>query len=184
MDLNSNCLEIGNWLFNRFNPYSMVFLRWLNSLEYILEISNTTNDNDKVKVLLNMLEPCVLKKIQKKLFPSNPFDVPYDEILTLLENTYSPFCKGNSVKYRYKYRHQLPEESIEHYFLALRKLLSKCSSDFQNTANLKKQFIKGILHKKTKILLQSDENMSQYLTIYMAKQMELANNDNNNTSEY
>ncbi|KAI4476815.1 hypothetical protein M0804_013259 [Polistes exclamans] len=175
-------LEIGNWLFNRFNPYSMVFLRWLNSLEYILEISDTTKDNDKAKVLLYMLEPCVLKKIQKKLSPSNPFDLPYDELLTLMENTYSRFRKEKSTKYRYKFRHQLPEESIEHYIFALKELLSKCSSDFQNTANLKKQFIKGLLYKKTKILLKSNENMSLEMAISMAQQMELTSY-NNNTSE-
>ncbi|KAI4476832.1 hypothetical protein M0804_013276 [Polistes exclamans] len=132
-----------------------------------------TGDDEKVNCLLNMLEPLVLQKLVKKAFPSKLVNLSYNEIITLLENTFSSF-KGREVpNYRYLFRHQFPYESVEHYALALRRLYGKCSPQFKSLIPIKNRFIEGLLDKETKTLLKKDENISFSMAVFIAQEKEL-----------
>lgn len=174
MEISKEGVEFKEYLFTKFNPETMVFLRWLNSFEYIFEMSNA-GDDEKVKCLLNMIDPLVFEKIKQKLSTSQFFDLSYDEIITVLEDTFSEFKGKMALKCRYLFRHQFPYESIEHYALGLRKLYVKCTPYFKNLAPIRDRFIEGLLDERTKILLKNSENMSLNTTIFIAKKCELAN---------
>ncbi|KAI4476834.1 hypothetical protein M0804_013278 [Polistes exclamans] len=175
MDIIEEGARFKKWLLLKFESESMVFLKWLNSFEYIIEVSHT-GDNEKVKCLLNMMAPSTLKKIENILHPSDPIDLPYDELITVLVNTFSKF-KGTEVpNFRYLFRPQYPYESIEHYVLALRQFYSRCTPYFKNSVNVKYRFMEGLRDRKTKDFFREDKSMSFSVAVAIAKQMEYAKN--------
>lgn len=175
MDQNSNSEQQEGWFLGNFNPRSMIFLRWINSFEYKLEMANIKK-GEKVKYLLNMLNPCVIKKIEEIVFPSDPYDLSYNDLIILLENTCSHFQGREAANLRFTYRNQLPDESVDHYVHALRKLLSKCTPSIKNMANLRHKFIRGLADQEIKTLLIKHDNISFPMVVFIAKQRELAKN--------
>ncbi|KAI4476835.1 hypothetical protein M0804_013279 [Polistes exclamans] len=164
---------IGNFFLEKFDPENMIFLKWLNSFEYLLEYSKTEN-GDKSKCLLHMVEDSLLNKIKKNVYPSDPYKLSYDDLITFLENTCSHFQGKEAANFRYLLRCQLPNESVDHYALALRKLYNKCTPNVQRMINLTNQFIKGLANPEIRTLLKEKENISFATAICIAIKMELA----------
>ncbi|KAI4476785.1 hypothetical protein M0804_013229 [Polistes exclamans] len=144
-------LEFAVDFLNKFDGKKLDILRWLNCFDFLVDIM--AKKDEKEKFLLNMLESSILKQIQEKLSPTNPFDLPYDVLSTVLEEMYGS-CQGTAAaNYRFYTRVQLPKEPIEHYVLALRKLFSKCAPIIKQAADLKDRFIQGLENEAVKAYL-------------------------------
>ncbi|KAI4476791.1 hypothetical protein M0804_013235 [Polistes exclamans] len=140
-------IDIGHCLLRKFNPDSMDFLKWLNSLDYIFEILRGT-DEQKVTFLLNMIEYSVLTTIIDALIPVDPFQLSYEELIPALVKMFSVYEGENAANYRFYTRVQLPLEP--------------------------EKFINGLEDEETKTLLkQQDEDMTFAVAVGLAKQMEL-----------
>lgn len=175
MDIRANGVLYRDWMLRKYDPKSMNFIKWLHAFEYIFEVSNA-EDDEKVKCLLNMMDPLFLKKIRKKLLPTNPFNLSYNKLLKMLDSKASRFPDEELGNFYYAFRYQLPYESIEHYVLALRKLYSKCTPFFKNIFDIKHQFIDGLSNEETKCLLNKKKNITLSMAVSIAKQMDLAKN--------
>ncbi|KAI4476833.1 hypothetical protein M0804_013277 [Polistes exclamans] len=123
-----------------------------------------------------MMDNSMLKKIQEVTYPSEPSEFSYNVLITMLVNSCSDYTGKEVPIYRYLFRKQLPYESIDHYVIALKKLYSKCTPDFQNSINVVKRFTEGLSHEETKNLLSQDKDLSFPTAIAIAKQMEYAEN--------
>lgn len=170
--------NIGLYILEQFNPDTFEILEWLNSFEYLIGAAKI-DDDAKVKTLLYMLNESVFMSISQKLAPSNPFDLSYDVLVSHLENSYSFLHDELAANYRFFIRNQLPQEPIQNFVLALRKLSSKCTPALKTNDNLKARFIDGLFDKETKALLENDESMSFAMTVAIAKQWELFKNKQN-----
>ncbi|KAI4476783.1 hypothetical protein M0804_013227 [Polistes exclamans] len=139
----------------------------------MLDVSKIHED-EKTTLLLSMLEPIVLAKIHEKVFPLTPYHLSYDENISILETMYSNLETAAIANYRYKYRDQLPLESIQHYVFALLKLYNKCDLRTKENIQIKDRFFDGISDEETKDVLEINnyENMSFPMVVTLAKQIE------------
>ncbi|XP_043485366.1 uncharacterized protein LOC122513159 [Polistes fuscatus] len=170
-------LNIGEKCITKFNKDTMNFLNWLNSFEYLLDILKI-EDDDKGKFLLSMVEPSILQEIEEKLSPTNPSDLPYDELVSELEAMFGSASGFLAANYRFYTREQFPGEPINHYVLALRKLFSKCDFTVRKWTTLKKRFISGLADAETKALLkQQSEEITLAVAVAIAMQRKSASQE-------
>ncbi|KAI4476836.1 hypothetical protein M0804_013280 [Polistes exclamans] len=171
----------GLYILEKFHPHKFEILQWLNSFEYVVDVAKI-NGETKVHFLLYMLENSILMSIKEKSAPTNPFNLSYDVLVSHLQNLYAFLHGEHAANYRFFIRDQLPQEPVQDYVLALRKLSSKCSSVYKTNDYLKTRFIDGLFDKETKTLLENDESMSFAIAVAIAKQRELAKNKQNGVS--
>ncbi|XP_015185881.1 PREDICTED: uncharacterized protein LOC107071411 [Polistes dominula] len=165
---------IGNYLFEKFNPQFMDFLKWLNNFEFMLNIVHLSDDQ-KVKFLLNLLVPDALMCIQIKVLPANPSDFSYDEIISYCEELFSSYQGTWAANYRFIYRNQFSMERIPDFMLALRKLCSKANPELRSNNALKERFIDGLANKNIQAILRSCSNLTLSRAVAIANNLELYN---------
>ncbi|KAI4476817.1 hypothetical protein M0804_013261 [Polistes exclamans] len=155
----------------------MNVLQWLNCFEYVA-VREKVKDDEMVETLIQCLEPSVLMKMRESVESTNLSDLPYNNLVSLLEDLYSSRRGSDAADYRYLSRFQFPQENVPQFVLALRKLSSKCSPAFRSYEHLKVNFIYGLKDEKTRKILAKNESISFGLAVYFAHHMELSMNIN------
>ncbi|KAI4476683.1 hypothetical protein M0804_013404 [Polistes exclamans] len=79
--------NFGLRLLEKFNPETMEFLQWQNLLEFTIDLLDIVHKNF---FLLNMLDEAPLTYISINVNPTNPFELPYEMLISMLEEKYSP----------------------------------------------------------------------------------------------
>ncbi|KAI4476816.1 hypothetical protein M0804_013260 [Polistes exclamans] len=151
----------------------MNILLWENNFEFIFELSKL-EDIHKTKFLLHMVNPSVLTKLQEKCAPDKPDKFSYDELMSILEKTYSFHHGRRAIDYRYMYRTQLPNEPVKRYVRELRELFSRASFPVRLVNNIQHRFIQGLQDEEVKTLLKEKENISFATAICIARKIEFA----------
>ncbi|KAI4476843.1 hypothetical protein M0804_013287 [Polistes exclamans] len=126
----------------KFDWMWMEFLQWLNNFEFIADFLYVAH--------------------------SDPFNIPYELLISVFEQMFSRIPKKYSAKYRFNYRNQLLGETAKHYANSLEKLLNRCSSDINTKVNLVNRFINGLIDMDAKSELlkrKRDITLDEALTI-------------------
>ncbi|KAI4476828.1 hypothetical protein M0804_013272 [Polistes exclamans] len=147
MDTIQDVLTRASELLWKFDSRWMEFLQWLNNFEFIVDFLYVTDDK-KVEFLLNMVQPFVLIKIQNQVSPFDPFNLPYELLICILEQMFSHFHRESAFRFRFNNRDQIYGESVKHYALALEKLINQSNLKTNTRENLLKRFIKGLRNKQ------------------------------------
>ncbi|KAI4481589.1 hypothetical protein M0802_013916 [Mischocyttarus mexicanus] len=160
-----------NQILQKFDPEDMHLLVWLNSFEYVLESLDITDDK-KVHFLLSRLENFVYILIREQVSPENPFDLPYDFIISKLEELFSPLKGTLAARYRFDCRNQYEGENVRHYAETLKKLNNRCNFGIKANVYLVIRFIIGLKSYLTKKKLLQTQKLSFDKAIYLAERME------------
>ncbi|KAI4476819.1 hypothetical protein M0804_013263 [Polistes exclamans] len=155
----------------KFSPKTMEFLLWQIGFEHLLEFFQIAKE-DKVKLLLEMMEPEIMRDIEEKVSPDPPHLLSYDELIHKLEEMYSPYTGFEAAEYRFVNRYQIIGETISEYVHALKTIIINCYPDVRTKAHLLAQFIIGIRSEAGKSILKKDKNLTLEKAIAMAKQLE------------
>ncbi|KAI4476795.1 hypothetical protein M0804_013239 [Polistes exclamans] len=173
MDTKTDNATLRKEILSIYDSNSMDLPIWLNYFEFLIDLIEL-QDNNKGPFLLNMLKPSVIKKIQENVSPSDPYNLSYDKLVSVLDKLFT-YPRGiNLADYCYMLRDQFPFESIQHYVRTLRRLFFKCTPTIKNTTNMKDRFLIGLYDKETKKFLENNKNTSFGMVVAIAKQKEFA----------
>ncbi|XP_043485368.1 uncharacterized protein LOC122513161 [Polistes fuscatus] len=164
-------IQKGNSLLNCYDPESMDFLKWLNQFEFIVDFVNIDN-NLKVEFLLRKLNTKALSDITEKVAPHNPYSLPYEELISHLEELYGVYQGDLAANYRFTLRHQFAGESSLNYINALSRIASKVSDILRNNESLMVRFIYGLNNENTRSVLRSMNDLTLKTAVSIAVLLE------------
>ncbi|XP_014611023.1 PREDICTED: uncharacterized protein LOC106790554 [Polistes canadensis] len=170
-DSNEKILERVLSCLKKFDPKKEHFIKWLDVLELLLDMSKIEN-NRRSYILLNVLESSVLTYVQSHVKPDDPFSIPYEMLVTILDEEYSPYSKFQSLMSRFTFRDQMKGESIENYYYSLKKLNCKLDKGPSAKSNLLFRFIYGLQNKEICKQLQETPNLTIYSAMVIAMKIE------------
>lgn len=156
-------------LIDKFNPETMNFLEWLNLFEFTMDLLHTTEKN---VYLLNMLDFSPYNYIWTRVNPVDPLEIPYEILVSMLQEKYSPYDAYYSAYVRLKYRFQILGESVEHYYETIKKLTYKWNCGPQVNSILLIIFVSGLRSQETRTMLQTIPNLTLETALFIAKYME------------
>ncbi|XP_058128391.1 uncharacterized protein K02A2.6-like [Anopheles ziemanni] len=126
------------------------WLRWVDRLETAFEIYGVTAERVKRNYLLHYMGTETYDVICDKVAPDAPRDRTYDQIVTTLNEFYSPQPLEIAENYKFNSRRQgdkdatSAEESVDEYLVALRRMAASCNfGDYLEKA-LRNQLVFGI----------------------------------------
>lgn len=172
MEENRQMLPDLSQYIRHYSPESMDFLLWQNGFEYLLEFFNVPEE-ETVNYLLRMMKPEIIKDIEKKVAPDDPTKLPYDKLISKLQEMYASYNGFDAAKYRFVNRYQMIGETVSQYVTALQTLLNNCSPDFRESDILQHQFNNGLRSIAAKSILEKENDISFEKSVNIAKQLEL-----------
>ncbi|KAI4475599.1 hypothetical protein M0804_014204 [Polistes exclamans] len=155
-----------------FNPRKMNFLIWENTFEYVIDFLEIPDDR-KIEFLFFMLDSTTISILEKIYFYTDIYDNTYEVLISNLEDTFGQYNGTQAAEYRFWSRVQMIGESVPQYVLALRKIISKCSSKCNTINNLKTQFILGLRNNKARSILKTKKNIKLTDAVAIARKLEL-----------
>ncbi|XP_062715253.1 uncharacterized protein K02A2.6-like [Aedes albopictus] len=160
-----------------FDRHKMKWSRWVERLEGAFVLFGVRNDV-KLYMLLHYMGGETYDILSDKLAPERPQQKTYDQIVAVLEAHFNPEPLEILENFRFKCRKQAderPEETIDEYLIALRKLAITCNfGAYLNTA-LRNQFVFGLKDRAIQSRLLEVRNLTLDRAREIAVSMELSN---------
>ncbi|XP_058828320.1 uncharacterized protein K02A2.6-like [Topomyia yanbarensis] len=160
-----------------FDRHKMKWSRWVERLEGAFVLFGVQNEV-RLYMLLHYMGGETYDIISDKLAPERPQQQTYDAIVRLLEAHFNPEPLEILENFRFKCRKQAddrPEETIDEYLIALRKLAITCNfGDYLRTA-LRNQFVFGLKDRAIQSRLLEVRNLTLERAREIAVSMELSN---------
>ncbi|XP_053698835.1 uncharacterized protein K02A2.6-like [Sabethes cyaneus] len=159
-----------------FNRYKMKWSRWIERLEGAFVLF-AVREGSRLFMLLHFMGGEIYDILCDKLAPEKPHTKTYAEIVRMLETHFNPEPLEILENFRFKCRKQgdeRPEESIDEYLIALRKLAITCNfGGYLNTA-LRNQLVFGLKNGKIQSRLLEVRNLTLERAREIAVSMELS----------
>ncbi|KAI4478122.1 hypothetical protein M0802_014576 [Mischocyttarus mexicanus] len=166
-----------NPFIEKFKPQSKNFLIWQNNFEYLMDLYEF-GYAEKLECLLKLMEPSILKSIEEKLAPKNPFLITYDMIIDTIYQLYCACSRKEAAYSRFLFRDQIIGETITQYVLALRKLSSLADHRANTPDVLRDRFIEGLNDEEIQYKLRNEKDLTFTKAISIAQQMDLQKKKN------
>lgn len=155
MDIIANALMIkAKRILKKFTKDDINFPDWLNHFEYLYDFLYIGNSH-KAAFLLNMLEQSVFNALHKKVAPRKICKLPYDDLISELEEMYFSHPNVSAIDERFAKRNLMVGESVNEYSVVLLKLLEECRPSIDSSNQLINQFIQGLNSIRMKKELQA-----------------------------
>ncbi|XP_055584942.1 uncharacterized protein K02A2.6-like [Uranotaenia lowii] len=160
-----------------FDRNRMKWSRWVDRLEFSFTLFGIREDF-RLFMLLHYMGGENYDIVCDKLSPRRPQEQTYAQIVALLEAHFNPVPLEILENFRFKCRKQgdeRPEETIDEYLVALRKLAITCNfGDYLNTA-LRNQFVFGLKDRAIQARLLEVRDLTLDRARDTAVSMELSN---------
>ncbi|XP_043485370.1 uncharacterized protein LOC122513164 [Polistes fuscatus] len=156
---------------DKFDPKTMNFFHWLNHFEFTVDFVPIENEN-KVEFFLGLLNVNTFSDITRKVAPKNPHDIPYEELISHVEELYGLFQGEWAANYRFIYRDQFISESNLNYINALSRIACNVSNFLRNSDSLMVRFIHGLNNENTRRALLSWNDLTLENAVDIAVQLE------------
>lgn len=159
-----------------FDRHRMKWSRWVERLEGAFVLFGVRDDT-KLFMLLHFMGSETYDTVCDKLAPAKPQTKTYAEIVRLLEAHFNPEPLEILENFRFKCRKQgddRPEETIDDYLIALRKLAITCNfGNYLDTA-LRNQLVFGLKDRVIQSRLLEVRNLTLDRAREIAVSMELS----------
>lgn len=159
-----------------FDRHKMKWSRWVERLEGAFVLFGV-QQNAKLPMLLHYMGGETYDILSDKLAPVRPNQKTYAEVVETLQAHFNPEPLEILENFRFKCRKQAddrPDESIDEYLIALRKLAITCNfGDYLNTA-LRNQFVFGLKDRAIQSRLLEVRNLNLERAREIAVSMELS----------
>ncbi|XP_062713385.1 uncharacterized protein K02A2.6-like [Aedes albopictus] len=165
-----------SFIIDPFDRHKMKWSRWVERLEGAFNLFDVQPDT-RLFLLLHFMGGETYDILCDKLAPEKPQQRTYADIVAALEDHFNPEPLEILENFRFKCRRQgddRPDESIDEYLIALRKLAITCKfGDYLNTA-LRNQFVFGLKDRAIQARLLEVRNLTLTRARDMAVSMELS----------
>nr|XP_029711580.1 uncharacterized protein LOC115256768 [Aedes albopictus] len=165
-----------SFIIDPFDRHKMKWSRWVERLEGAFNLFGVQPDT-RLFLLLHFMGGETYDILCDKLAPEKPQQRTYADIVAALEDHFNPEPLEILENFRFKCRRQgddRPDESIDEYLIALRKLAITCKfGDYLNTA-LRNQFVFGLKDRAIQARLLEVRNLTLTRARDMAVSMELS----------
>ncbi|KFD51355.1 hypothetical protein M513_07760 [Trichuris suis] len=131
------------------------------------------SDERKQAILLNSLGV----EGQRLFYALPPLEPTYEATLRALELFFTPKANVCTERHRFRSRHQLPNESVDHYVVSLRELVSLCAFGPLEDEMIRDQLIEGTSSPSIRERLISLCELTLETALTVARQMESAKKD-------
>ncbi|XP_055522452.1 uncharacterized protein K02A2.6-like [Wyeomyia smithii] len=159
-----------------FDRHRMTWSRWVERLEGAFVLFGVHQET-KLYMLLHFMGGETYDVVCDKLAPEKPQRKTYAEIVRVLEAHFNPEPLEILENFRFKSRKQgedRPEETIDEYLIALRKLAITCNfGEYLNTA-LRNQLVFGLKDRTIQSRLLEVQNLTLERAREIAVSMELS----------
>ncbi|KAI5646465.1 hypothetical protein NE865_01398 [Phthorimaea operculella] len=125
------------------------WVTYTERLEQYLKVNKVAADM-KVAVLIASVGDPTYDLMVDLCSPKKPVDVPYDDLVKLLQQHLEPTPSILAERYAFRHRKQNANESIAQYAAALKHLARTCDFKTNLTENLRDQFVCGISDEPTR----------------------------------
>lgn len=163
----------GRWKMGAYEAGSN-FDHYLALLNNFFALNNETNDERKVRIVMNQIGDSAAIKIMKASAPKIFSDFTFDELIKLCKSLFSAQRNTIVEHFRFNQRQQKQGESLTDYAIELQAMAGHCDFGvFYDTA-LRDRFVAGLLNNETKkVLLQMNSDTKFAAMVEAAKREEL-----------
>lgn len=161
--------------FEAFNSGATTWARWVKRFETAVQIYDGGADAGKKRqLILHYMGATVYNVLCDKLLPKEPESIPYDEIVSTLQNHFDPRPNEILENYRFHSRKQKPEESCIDFLTALRRLSVNCGFGTYLDTALRNQFVFGLKNQNVQSRLLEKKTLTIEEAANMASSYEIA----------
>lgn len=154
--------------------------RWVERLETAFTIYGVVDDNLRRNLLLHLMGPETYETLCDKIAPDNPRTRTFQVIVDTLEQYFNPRPLEISENFRFKCRRQgdkdalSPDESVEEYLVALRRIAVTCNFGGYLDTALRNQLVFGLKRNDIRGRLLERRNLTLQDALDVAVSMELS----------
>ena len=136
------------------------FEDYLDRIDYFIHANKITDAARKRFILLSILHSSYYKTLKSLVYPENPRNCAYDDLIEHLRNHYCPAPTPVMSRWKFNRRSQLPEESVAQFVAALRKIAENCNFGVTLNDMLRDRLQQGVRNKliQQTILDQEDQD--------------------------
>ncbi|KAI4489403.1 hypothetical protein M0802_011158 [Mischocyttarus mexicanus] len=149
-----------------FEPKIVLFDQWEIQFNKVVN-RLMLREADKARFLITKLEYHVFHNLSNQTYPINPKTLSYEEIVSILRNTYNDIPDNYALILKLFTRLQMENESIRDFYFALEILAELCDLGDDTNKMLRKQFIVGLKNKtiRDRLLMMDDKDLEDIVSI-------------------
>jgi len=166
-----------------FNEAEDTWQAYVERLEHFFTANEIVSEPKRKAILLSSVGPKTYKLLSNLVAPRKPGDVPYHEIIDVLQNHHNPRPSTIVQRFKFNTRVRGPGETIRAYVAELRRLTEYCEYNDNLEEMLRDRLVCGINDRKIQQRLLSEKELTFSKALEISQAMEAAAENVHDLSE-